>query len=81
MKLDKKAIERLLALNDAQLRAVILRLAGENGIDLSGVAIRPDDIQGVRRALQMATDEDIARAAAQLGLIRGNAKTGQSGGK
>ena len=71
MKLDKKAVERLLALNDDQLRAVITRLAGENGLDLSGLQIRPDDIRGVRRALQMATDEDIARAAAQLGLLRG----------
>ncbi|MBQ7319055.1 MAG: hypothetical protein IJW97_02595 [Clostridia bacterium] len=79
MKLDKRAVERLLALNDEQLRAVITRLAGENGIDLSGLQIRPDDIRGVRQALQMATDEDIARAAAQLGLVRG-ARKPQGGG-
>ena len=69
MKLDKEAVARLLALNDAQLEAVIVRLAGENGIDLGGISIRPSDIASVRRALSMATDEDIARAAQQLGQL------------
>ena len=67
MKLDKEAVARLLALNDAQLQAVIVKLAGENGIDLGGVSIRPSDMASVRRALSMATDEDIARAAQQIG--------------
>ena len=70
MKLDKNAVRRLLALNDEQLQTVIVRLAGENGIDLSGLSIRPGDIAGVRRALEMATDEDIDRAAQQLGQMR-----------
>ena len=69
MKLDKEAVARLLSLNDAQLEAVIVRLAGENGIDLGGLTIRPSDIASVRRALSMATDEDIARAAQQLGQL------------
>ena len=67
MKLDKEAVARLLSLNDAQLEAVLVRLAGENGIDLGGLTIRPSDIASVRRALSMATDEDIARAAQHLG--------------
>ena len=70
MKLDQNAIARLLALNDAQLQAVITRLAGENGIDLSGFSIRPNDIASVRRALAMATDEDISRASAQIEQLR-----------
>ncbi len=70
MKLDKNAVDRLLALNDTQLRTLITRLAGENGIDLSGVTIRPDDIAGVRRALGAATDEDIRRAAEQIEQFR-----------
>lgn len=69
MKLDKEAVARLLALNDAQLQAVIVKLAGENGIDLGGISIRPSDMASVRRALSMATDEDIARAAQQLGQL------------
>lgn len=70
MKLDKNAVERLLALNDDQLRQLLLRLAGDNGIDLSGMTIRANDIAGVRQALRMATDEDVAKAAEQLGLRR-----------
>ena len=70
MKLDRKAIERLLALNVAQLSALIRRLAGENGIDLAGVAIRPDDIASVRRALEMAGDEDITLAAQQIEALQ-----------
>ncbi|MBQ8718244.1 MAG: hypothetical protein IJY66_03155 [Clostridia bacterium] len=69
MKLDKRAVERLLKLNDAQLQEIMLRLAGENGIDLSGMTLRADDIAGLRQALRMATDEDITKAAQQLGLI------------
>ncbi len=70
MKLDKNAIRRLLALNDAQLQAVITQLAGENGIDLAGFVIRPSDIAGVRRALEMATDDDIKLAAEQIEHMR-----------
>ena len=69
MKLNKRAVERLLLLNDEQLKDIMLRLAGENGIDLSGMTFRPDDIASVRQALRLATDEDITKAAQQLGLV------------
>ena len=70
MKLDRNAVKRLLALNDAQLKALITRLAGESGIDLAGISIRPDDIASVRRALEMATDEDISLASQQIEQLR-----------
>lgn len=73
MKLDKGAVRRLLALNDAQLQAVITRLASENGIDLSaipGFEVRPDNMESIRRALAMATDEDVQAAADRLGQLR-----------
>ena len=69
MKLNKRAVERLLLLNDEQLKDIMLRLAGENGVDLSGMTFRPDDIASVRQALRLATDEDITKAAQQLGLV------------
>lgn len=69
LKLDPKAVERLLALNDEQLRKVLLRLAEENGIDLSGSTLPIDDMASVRQVLRMATQEDILKAAAALGLI------------
>jgi hypothetical protein len=33
------------------------------------MTLRPDDMASVRQALRMATDEDIAKAAQQLGLV------------
>ena len=70
MKLDRNAVRRLLALNDAQLKALITRLAGESGIDLAGISIRPDDIASVRRALEMAGDDDFRAAAEQIGRMK-----------
>lgn len=71
MKLDKNTIATLLALDDEQLKAVIRGLAARSGVDLGTLNISEQDIAGVRRALSMATDEDIARAARQLGLQGG----------
>lgn len=67
MQLDRNALERLLSLNDAQLKYIITRLAVDNGLELSAFNISGGDISSIRRALQNATDEDIARAAEQLG--------------
>ena len=70
MKLDRGAVERLLALNDRQLEAVIRRLAEDNGIDLSAVGIHSDNIAAVRQALRMATDADLVKAAEQISKLR-----------
>jgi len=67
MKLDRNAVNMLLSMDDEQLKAVIRSLAVRAGVDLSALNISENDIAGVRRALAMATDEDIARAAEQLG--------------
>ena len=61
MQLDRNALEKLLSLNDRQLKSVIQRLASENGIDLSSFPINPSDIQSVRTALSGATDEDLRK--------------------
>ena len=60
MKLDRKALERLLSLNDAQLRAVIDRLASEYGLDLSSLQIKQGDMAGLRRFLKSTSDEELA---------------------
>ena len=66
MQLDRAALEKLLNMNDAQLKYVITKLATEAGLDLSSFNISANDINSVRRALSGATDEDIARAAEQM---------------
>ncbi len=71
MKLDRNAVNALLSLDDEQLKAVIRGLAARSGVDLGAFHISEGDIASVRRALSMATDEDISRAARQLGMQDG----------
>ena len=66
MKIDRKTLDKMLSLNDEQLKALIRTLADNSGIDLSGFNISTSDISGIRKALTNATDEDIAKAAEQL---------------
>lgn len=70
MQLDKKALERLLSLNDEQLKNVIRSLGENAGLDLGSFQISADDVGSIRHALSHATDEDIARASEQLNRYR-----------
>lgn len=66
MKLDKKSLEKLLALNDDQLRKVLAGLLSEYGIDPSSIPLAQFDMGKLRVALENATDEDIKRLTAML---------------
>ena len=66
MKIDRKTLDKMLSLNDEQLKALIRTLADNSGLDLSGFNISTSDISGIRKALTNATDGDIAKAAEQL---------------
>ena len=63
MQIDRNALEKLLSLNDRQLKYMINKLAAENGIDLSGFNIDSKDIRSIREGLSSATDSDIERVA------------------
>ena len=63
MQLDRNALERLLALNDRQLMAIINKLVKESGIDAGELNIDTRDISKLRNALSSATDEDIKNIA------------------
>ena len=63
MQIDRNALEKLLSLNDRQLKLVINKLAAESGIDLSGFNIDSKDIESIRKGLSSATDSDIQRVA------------------
>ena len=67
MQLDKKSIDRLLKLNDDQLRAVIGKLLSEYGVDVSRVPLATMDLSALRAVLQMAGEEDISRLLQSLG--------------
>ena len=67
MQLDKKSLDRLLKLNDDQLRGVLGKLLAEYGVDVSRVPLRQMDMTALRAVLSAATDEDITRFMQMLG--------------
>ena len=66
MKLDRKALDRLLSLNDAQLAAVIEKLTKEYGVDLAGLNISTADMAALRRTLRAITDEELLKFTRDL---------------
>ena len=66
MQLDRKSLNRLLALNDRQLQAIIEKLASEYGLDLSRFQVRPGDIESLRNAIRNASDSDLLELGKQL---------------
>lgn len=72
MQLDRNAINKLLSLNDFQLKIVISRLLKENGIDPSMLNIDTKNMASIRSSLENATDEDIKRAADFIAGFKGN---------
>ena len=62
MQLDKKTLNMLLSLNDAQLVNIIKTISEKSGLDLSSFNISANDVQSIRRALENASDDDIRRA-------------------
>jgi hypothetical protein len=67
MQLDKKSLDRLLKLNDDQLRGVLGKLLSEYGVDVSRVPLHQMDMTALRAVLSAATDEDITRFVQMLG--------------
>ena len=63
MQIDRESLERLLTLNDRQLKAFIGKIAADSGIDPASFNINTSDVQSIRRALMGASDEDLARIA------------------
>ena len=66
MKIDKKQLDRLLKLNDDQLRRVLSGLLSEYGIDPDTVPLAQFDMNALRAVLQTATEEDIQRLLSSL---------------
>ncbi len=66
MKLDRKALERLAGLSDAQLRAVIEKLINEYHLDLSTLNITKGDMDSLRHAMKTASDEELMALTRQL---------------
>ena len=71
MTLDKKSVELLLRLSDDQLAMVIKKLAADAGIDTNSLNITKAQIQSIRQALSVATDDDLQRAGDILKNFKG----------
>jgi hypothetical protein len=65
MQINRDNLNKLLSLNDRQLKAMINKIAVQGGIDPAQFNIDPNSIQSIRQALGSATDEDIERIAEQ----------------
>ena len=74
MKLDKRALERLLALSDDQFMQVVEKLAAESGINLSAMNIGKGELARLRAALHGAYDEDVERMKRQFGQFGKNGR-------
>lgn len=66
MQIDRGTLERLLTLSDGQLKFIMGRIAGENGIDLSGLNVNMGDMSSVRSAIRNISDEQLAAISAQI---------------
>lgn len=74
MNLDKKSLDRLLKLNDDQLRSVLGKLLSEYGVDVSRVPLGQMDMTALRAVLSAATEEDISRFVQMLGGAPGGGR-------
>ena len=63
---DRRSLNRILAMNDAQLRALIEKLTRDYGLDLSAFSVNAEDLEGLRRALRNASDEDLLELTRQI---------------
>ena len=61
MQLDQIMLNRLLAMNDEQLGALIGQIASEAGIDPAELGLQPQNIASIRQALGNATDADLEK--------------------
>ena len=63
MEIDRNALNKLLKLNDAQLKAVIRNLAANSGIDPKEFNINVSDVASIRNAFNTVSDDDLKQIA------------------
>lgn len=66
MQFDRKALDRLLMLNDKQLEQVVRKLATDYGLDLTTLNVNTTNMQELRRALRQADDSTLRSLGEQL---------------
>ena len=80
MQLDRKTINRVLDLDDRQLRRLIEHLATEAGVDASALGVNTTDLTALRRALGQAGDAELEAMSRSLEEVRRRSKGGDGRG-
>ena len=65
MEIKRENIDKLLSLNDWQLKMIIQKIANDSGIDPSQFNIDTNSIESIRKALSTASDEELKKVAEQ----------------
>ena len=65
MQINRENLNKLLSLNDRQLKAMITKIAVQGGIDPAEFNIDTDNIQSIRQVLGSSIDADIEKIARQ----------------
>lgn len=65
MEIKRENVDKLLALNDWQLKMIIQKIAAESGIDPAQFNIDTGSIESIRKALSSASDEELRQVAEQ----------------
>ncbi len=71
MRPDRSILKQLLAMDDAQLRLLIGRIASQAGVDISGADLSAGALAAMRRAVDSASDEELE---AVMGEFLGGSK-------
>lgn len=71
MRPDRSILRQLLAMDDAQLRLLIGRIASQAGVDISGADLSAESLAAMRRAVDSASDEELE---AVMGEFLGGSK-------
>lgn len=66
MQINRENLDRLLSLNDRQLKIMVQRIAAQSGIDPKELNIDTGSIESIRNVLSSATDSDLSRIAEQF---------------
>lgn len=74
MEIKRENIDKLLNLNDWQLKLMIQKLIKESGIDPAEFNINTNSIESIRNALRSASDQDLKNIAEQYERNQKNKK-------
>lgn len=71
---DRSTVDKLLALNDAELEAMIRKICADNGIDPRSIGLDRNTVGMLRQVLSNASDSDLQGFLSVLARRKGGRK-------